>query len=593
MRSAASALRVLVTTMWLLPIAMLAVQQTGGTTTPTTGSAQIAGTVMTDDTTPVPVRRATVTLSDSGRMILIAVTGDTGAFGFTSLPAGRFTVSATKGGYLPATYGARLPGGVGMPIALTAGQRATGITMKLLKGSVLTGTIVGEDGQPVPDVSVQAFKRMVSERTGEPTLQAAPFASSQVTDDRGRYRIWGLEAGEYAVSAAYPLRPPTSVQQITDADVQRAQRLLRESGVTSSSSFGSSGDPPPAAPVTYAPVYFPSAVAPAGATLVPLGPHEERDGVNIQLRMVPTAKVEGVVTDPNGAPIANADITMMDPGPLPRGVLAASYRNATSGLDGKYSMTGITPGTYPIFASTRDSPPLWSVTDVVVAGRDTDAPIAMRPALTISGRMVFEGASPPPRDIATLLPRFTVLREGPGQAGLLPPTVGPDGTFSATVMGGKLRVGSPFVRPPGPIAGWILKSVVINGQNVEDVAFEVTQNIDGAVVTLTDQTTEISGMLQDAAGKPAPDYVLLAFPADKRFWLPQSRRTQQARPDANGRFLIRNLPAGDYLITALTDVDPSQLSDPAFLAELAAQAPIKITLGEGEKKVQNIRVGGG
>jgi hypothetical protein len=596
-------LRLLMTTMWLLPTAMAAAQQTSGPARSTTGTAGISGMVMSEGAAPVPIRRATVTLSDGATLLLIAVTDDRGEFGFPSLPAGRFTVSAAKGGYLPATYGARRPGGTGMPIALAAGQRATGITMKLLKGGVLTGLVVGEDGQPVPDAGVQAFKRMVSESTGEPTLQAAPFASSQVTDDRGRYRIWGLEPGEYAVSATsqtrssatFRLSESPDIQRITDADVQRAQRLLSEAGGTRSGQAWSTGTaPPPASPVTYAPVYFPSAVDPADAVMVPIGPHEERDGVNIQLRMVPTAKVEGVVTGPNGAPMADVSITMLDPGPLPLGMLAVVYRDARSDRDGKYVLPSITPGTYNIAATARaDGTPLWAAAQVVVAGRDVNVPIAMMPGLTISGRMVFEGASPPPRDLAALLPRFTTLRVGPSMSGLLPPTVAPDGTFSITLMGGKQRVGWMFARPPGPSAGWLLKSVVINGTSVEDVVFEVTQNIDGVVVTFTDQTTEISGTLQDAAGKPVPDYVLLAFSADKRFWLPQSRRTQLARPDANGQFVIRYLPAGDYLIAALPDVEPGQLSDAAFLSELAAQSPIRITLAEGEKKVQNIKVGGG
>jgi hypothetical protein len=345
--------------------------------------------------------------------------------------------------------------------------------------------------------------------------------------------------------------------------------------------------------VTYAPVFFPSAAAPADASLVRIGLHEERDGVNIQLRLVPTATVQGVITDPGGTPMANIDIVMMDPGPLPLGTLALAYRNATSGRDGKYVLSGITPGTYKIITSTRGTgPPLWAVTEVVVAGRDIDAAIVMRPGVTIAGRIVFDGASPRPNDVAGLIPWIASLDETPSMT-VRPPTVATDGTFVQTVMPGKYRVGTGFAPPAKPIGGWILKSLVINGMNVEDVAFDVTQNIEGAVVTLTDQTTEISGTLQDATGTPSAEYVLLAFSADKRFRMPQSRRTQLARPGGNGHYVIRNLPAGDYLIVALTDVDPNQLVDPAFFAALESQAPIKITLGEGEKRVQSVKVGGG
>ena len=86
--------------------------------------------------------------------------------------------------------------------------------------------------------------------------------------------------------------------------------------------------------------------------------------------------------------------------------------------------------------------------------------------------------------------------------------------------------------------------------------------------------------------------MLVVFSADRRFWVPRTRRTQQVRPDVNGLFVARDLPAGDYLISAVTDLEDGQWNDPAFLATLAANSPIKITLAEGDKKVQDIRVGG-
>ena len=54
--------------------------------------------------------------------------------------------------------------------------------------------------------------------------------------------------------------------------------------------------------------------------------------------------------------------------------------------------------------------------------------------------------------------------------------------------------------------------------------------------------------------------------------------------------MARDLPAGDYLIAALTDIEDGQWNDRAFLAELAAAAPIKVAVVEGDRKVQDIRV---
>ena len=143
-------------------------------------------------------------------------------------------------------------------------------------------------------------------------------------------------------------------------------------------------------------------------------------------------------------------------------------------------------------------------------------------------------------------------------------------------------------------AGWILRSAIVNGVDGSDVAIHVKpgENIEGVVVTLTDRPAEISGVLQTAAGEPAPDYVLIVFSSDKRFWVPRTRRTRLVRPDLAGHFVARDLPAGGYLIAAVTDVEDGQWNDPAFLASLAASSPIEITLAEGDRKVQNIRIGG-
>ena len=52
------------------------------------------------------------------------------------------------------------------------------------------------------------------------------------------------------------------------------------------------------------------------------------------------------------------------------------------------------------------------------------------------------------------------------------------------------------------------------------------------------------------------------------------------------------LPPGDYLIGALTDFDLDDLLESSFFEKLAA-ASATVTLGEGEQKTQDLRIGGG
>jgi len=569
-----------------------------------TGTAQIAGTIMSGDATPVPVRRVTVTLvGEQHATRLVAVTDDAGAFTFTSLPADRYSLQASKAGYVPMNYGSKRPRGSGTPIVPAAGQRVA-IAMTLLRGSVITGTVRDALGRPHPDVTVTALVDAVSFQTGERTLQNvtigsagqavanyAPdaFPGTAVTDDRGVYRIYGLAPGEYIVSAS--ARPPrgsplvsTDVYQISDADLQRAQQLLRGSnlGPASDTAAGSarSGG---ASRVDYAPVYHPAALARADATTITLGPAEERSGIDVLLRLVPTASVSGVVTAIDGTPLSGAQVSVLDPLSSSASVL----RLTRSNLDGEFVIAGIAPGHYRIQAHTYPEG-LYGVAEVNLEGRDVETSLVLEPGVTMSGRVVFAGASPAPASDAV---RLILSRQPSVIGGGAYPQMSPDGRFvlSRIVPGTyRLRING---RPP---AGWALRSVMVNGVDGSDIPFEIKphENIEGVVITLTDRPAEISGTLQNEAGQPAPDYVLVVFSAESRYWVPYTRRTQQVRPDIQGRFIARDLPAGDYLIAAVTDLEDGQWNDPAFLAALAASAPIKLTVAEGDRKVQDIRIAG-
>ena len=84
---------------------------------------------------------------------------------------------------------------------------------------------------------------------------------------------------------------------------------------------------------------------------------------------------------------------------------------------------------------------------------------------------------------------------------------------------------------------------------------------------------------------------MILFSADQTHWLPRARRIQAVRPSADGAFSFRGLPGGEYYLAAIDDVEPGEWFDPAFLQRLLPTA-MKLTLGEGEQKVQEIRLGG-
>ena len=123
----------------------------------------------------------------------------------------------------------------------------------------------------------------------------------------------------------------------------------------------------------------------------------------------------------------------------------------------------------------------------------------------------------------------------------------------------------------------------------DQVDVRSSSDIDGLVVMLTDRPTEIAGRLTAANGLPAPEHFIVAFPADPALWTNQSRRILSVRPATDGEFVIRALPAGDYLLAALTDLNGFDLQDGRFLQALAAAA-VPVTIAEHERKRQDLRI---
>ena len=109
------------------------------------------------------------------------------------------------------------------------------------------------------------------------------------------------------------------------------------------------------------------------------------------------------------------------------------------------------------------------------------------------------------------------------------------------------------------------------------------------MVTFSDRVSELSGRLESTDGAPAPDHFILAFSTDRGRWTPLSRRVRQSRPATDGRFSIRGLPSGDYFLAAVTDVEPGEWFDPAFLSQLVPAA-VKVTVRDAEETIQNLRI---
>jgi hypothetical protein len=111
-------------------------------------------------------------------------------------------------------------------------------------------------------------------------------------------------------------------------------------------------------------------------------------------------------------------------------------------------------------------------------------------------------------------------------------------------------------------------------------------------VTMGDRPSELSGTVVDEKGQPATDHTLLLYPVDQKYWTPQSRGIRTLRAGSDGTYTFRSVPPGDYRLTTLMDPEPGSWFDRELLEQLDTSS-VRITLLEGEKKVEHVRVRGG
>src|SRR5262245_4542428 len=177
---------------------------------------------------PAPGIPVVISPQYSGAPIGQAISDADGNYRVTGLAPGQINVAPAAPVYvLPSTPYSGQPG---RTINLSANEVIEGIDFKLTRGGVITGRITDADGKPVVEERVNLM--MVGEN-GAPARDSfsrgANFFMYQ-TDDRGVYRIYGLSAGHYKVSAGSDaggvgIRPSGYYQKTfypDESDVNRA-----------------------------------------------------------------------------------------------------------------------------------------------------------------------------------------------------------------------------------------------------------------------------------------------------------------------------------------------------------------------------------
>lgn len=290
---------------------------------------------------------------------------------------------------------------------------------------------------------------------------------------------------------------------------------------------------------------------------------------------------------------------------------ASATASATALPDGRFRIPAIGPGDYTLAA--RATPPgvvrsgpfggpaLWSEMKLSVSGGDVSGlSLGLEPGPALTGRVAFSEATlTPPADLTkwrvSLATPASLTRRGPTMGSEFNPAppiaLNADGTFEiAGIPPGAFlfQLTGPGVGP----GGWWTRSMITGDRDLLDRLIEVRPGSPSmnVVLSMSDRHTELSGTLRTPTGQSEADVFVIAFSTDRTMWGQGARRVRAVRPGADGHFSMADLPPGDYLLGVVTDVDPEDWQNPALLDQLVPTS-VKVTIGEGEKKVQDLQLG--
>lgn len=520
-------------------------------TRPATGTSVIRGRVI-DASTGAPLRRAAVRIfGPEIRESRSAITDAEGRYEFTDLPAGQFNLNVTKSGYVDLGYGQTTPGEMGKPLKVSDKQVVEKIDFKLPRGAVITGRVLDELGEPIPDVQVSALRNQFTPMGARP-VNAGRFAT---TNDIGEFRLFGIPPGQYLLSASY-----------------RGQMM--SVGTTTGDTSG------------YAVTYYPGTATLADAQKLTIGLGGSVSDVTMMLVSTRTARVSGIVVDGQGRPVKQGSVMLVSRnqalGPIGGG-------GGMIRPDGTFTINSVAPGEYTLrgmLPGQPGAPPGTVMASISVNGADlTDVRLEPVKPISVSGQVLLDPVAA--RSFKPETMRLNAPPNDPGPMfGPVPPpaAVRDDLTFEF-----KASPGPSVVRLNGP-AGWMIKSVSLNGADVTDAITFRDEDVSGLQVELTNKVPDLSGQVTNGNGETVLDYYAIAFPQDEQRWnAPGIGRTAMVRPDDQGRFRIRTLRPGNYYVIAVEHVQTSEWNDPAWMESVRSRAT-PVTLNDGDTLVSDLKL---
>lgn len=522
------------------------------------GGYRIAGSVVSS-TTGTPLGRAKVTIADvqNRERTASAITAEDGAFAFAHLPAGKYSLTAARHGFIESAYMQHANFSTAIATGGDAGSEQ--LVFRLTPQAILTGRVVDEVGDPVRRARLTLYRQEQVTGIG----QVRPVATSR-TDDRGTYEFAELAAGTYFLSVI--ARPWYAVNPRSMRTGGGTTTTRNDDGSYTTETREPTVITPEALPgfdVAYPMTYYPDATDSDEATPIPLR-GGERLRVDLHLNPVPALRVV-IRTESNGQrgfsmpqitrrsfdATDNLMAMYFDRGAADTEDARQSFINMLG--PGMVEVTGIPAGKYMLrLPGMPDSGQTGAQSEVDLT---QDGQEVTPSAGDVSGGAKFAvhiaGESQVPQGLMLALrtPEHRVIRSAP---------VDVQGKCEMQ----DIPPGKYDLLAASPNTDYAVTALVINGSTGRGRELEMAGGISiDATVTLIAGKATVQGVAK-RDGKAIAGAMVVLVPKAPVGHLELFRRDQS---DSDGTFSLPNVIPGEYTVVAIEDGWDLHWSEPGVI----------------------------
>jgi hypothetical protein len=457
-----------------------------------------------------------------------AYTDARGAYQFHPQHAGDYYVEVKKEGYRYA-----MPSFYGVPVKLDQSHPTAKSTFTLMRpGASITGRVVDEDGQPVPDLNL-VVQGSVGLRVPGVIMGGDVTA---VTAADGTFSAADLSPGPHVIRISPHDRYQAKVEpHFSTDDLNTVDQDLETT-------------------------YWPGGAAQPIAS-IPLGPGSSTTAGTIEIRKTPYYRVHVSVQRVECEAGEKWTFSAVYSGE------ATFTKSNQIPCTGDFLVSNLRPGTYA-FRLNRVSPEprKWALASVVVANKNSEVALSFEPEAQIHGRFIaFDGASLPPFN------KIQVLARSEGPSASQPASPDSEGNFVLT----NLAFPRHSILIEGLAPKYYVKEVRLNGGPVPDAIVTLAAAANHMEIAIDDKPGAITGTVIDG-DKPVAEAMVRLFPKGPQLGI----FDRNIRTDKQGRFQINGVPPGEYHILALSSETGSQPVGFAKVVALAAGAQ-SVTLERG------------